>query len=179
MPKAGEQNVHLSPAVHANEPEVEAAMKLTKNSKERREAFVRLLHDGDYSHNYHVLRCQSGVLIPRYRKLECKADDLVACRFCKALYRKTLLSKHVHKCKQNPDKKESLKWGECARLGKLMMPVGQGKFSALFQDVLARMRDDSVSRIVKGDSLIIMFGERMFGRRDIEEHTRGHISSQL
>ena len=60
-----------------------------------------------------------------------------------------------------------------------MMPVGQGKFSALFQDVLARMRDDSVSRIVKGDSLIIMFGERMFGRRDIEEHTRGHISSQL
>ena len=60
-----------------------------------------------------------------------------------------------------------------------MVPVGQGKFSALFQDVLARMRDDSVSRIVKGDSLIIMFGERMFGRRDIEEHTRGHISSQL
>jgi len=60
-----------------------------------------------------------------------------------------------------------------------MMPVGQGKFSALFQDVLARMRDDSVSRIVKGDSLIIMFGECMLGRRDIEEHTRGHISSQL
>ena len=66
-----------------------------------------------------------------------------------------------------------------AILGKLMMPVGQGKFSALFQDVLARMRDDTVSRIVKGDSLIIMLGERMFGRRDIKEYTRGHISSQL
>ena len=32
--------------VHANEPEVEAAMKLTKNSKERREAFVCLLQMG-------------------------------------------------------------------------------------------------------------------------------------
>lgn len=99
------------------------------------------------------------------------------------MYKKVLLSKHIHKCEQNPDGEQNLKWGECSRLselGELMMPVGKEKISALNQNVLARMRDDSVSKIVEGDPLIILFGERMShvrkkGRRRTHQRYEYHV----
>lgn len=64
-------------------------------------------------------------------------------------------------------------------MGAMMLPVGENTLSSLFQNVLSRMRNDDVSRLVKTDSLIIQFGERLYGRRDVEEHTSGQINSRL
>ncbi|KAK7464627.1 hypothetical protein BaRGS_00037827, partial [Batillaria attramentaria] len=55
--------------VHGSEAEVARILSMEKNTKERREAWVQLTTDGDYSHNYKVLKDKRGVLIPKYRTI--------------------------------------------------------------------------------------------------------------
>ncbi|XP_070178264.1 uncharacterized protein [Littorina saxatilis] len=171
-------STHLT-KVHAHGADVAAVLRLPKGSKERRNGFVRLLNEGDYKHNYDVLEGQSGTVIPKYRKAGRQVGQLSACRFCQGLYAKSLLSKHLHNCPQNPDPSKHLKWGECSKVGSYMLPIGKEKNSAFFQAVVGRMRDDAVMRVIANDSLIIKFGSRLFYKKDVEEHTRGNISSRL
>ena len=130
---------------HSHELEVAAVLQLPKNSKERRDAFVELLHQGDYKHNYDVLLTQPGTVIPKYRKEGYEIDDLIACQFCRGMYRKSLISKHAHKCSKNPDPTRKQKWGECSRLGQLLIPHGKGCSEDFFQTVISGLRDDDVS----------------------------------
>ena len=174
----GKMSTHLT-RVHAHEAEVAAILRLPKRSKERRNGFVRLLNEGDYKHNYDVLQGQSGTVIPKYRKAGRQTGQLSACKFCKGLYVKPLLSKHLHKCPQNPDPSKQLKWGECSKVGAYMLPIEEEKNSAFFQAVIGRLRDDAVRRVIENDSLIIKFGSRLFYKKDVEEHTGGNISSRL
>jgi len=171
-------STHLQ-RVHAHEPEVAAILKLPKHSKQRRERFVEVLHEGDYHHNYGVLQSKSGTLIPKYRKAGRQYDDFVACQFCKGLYFRSLLSRHVHNCSMCSDQDRQFKWGECAKIGKCMLPTDKVQGSSFFQNVIGRMRDDDVKRIVVGDSLLVKLGERMYEKKDVEEHTSGNVSSRL
>ncbi|KAL8564513.1 hypothetical protein ACOMHN_003271 [Nucella lapillus] len=41
------------------------------------------------------------------------------------------------------------------------------------------MKPDDIYRLIRGDSLILMLGERLFEKRDIEEHTSGQIGGRL
>ena len=41
------------------------------------------------------------------------------------------------------------------------------------------MNVDSVSKTCKNDTLILKFGERMYLKRDVEEHTAGNVSSRM
>ena len=55
-------STHLQ-RVHAHEVDVAAAMQLPKHFKDRRDAFVQILQEGDYKHNYDVLLNKSGTVI--------------------------------------------------------------------------------------------------------------------
>ena len=60
-----------------------------------------------------------------------------------------------------------------------MLPIPKNVSKSLWQNVLLKMIDDPISRKVKNDSLIIAFGERMYHKRDVEEHTSSQISGRM
>ena len=165
---------------HKTKPDVARALLLPKCSHERREAFVQMLKEGDFIHNTRVLKSGSGTLIVKYRKQNREVDDCLACPFCCALYLRSLLYKHVNRCPQKPDGANTRR-GACILQARVLMPNRlEHKVShSFFKHVIAKMKDDDISRLIKGDSLLLMFGERMFGKRDVEEHTGGQVSARL
>ena len=173
-----QMNVHLQQK-HANEAEVARAMAMPKKSKERRQAFIQILNEGDFSHNFEVLKNQNGKLIQKYRSEKREATEYLACIFCKAMYAKNLLAVHTKKCKQRPDGHAPLKRGESSAKGRMMLPLPEDVCSSFFVNVIHKMKDDDIAKLVKNDSLILQYGKRLFYRRDAEEHSPGQISCRL
>ena len=85
---------------HSDESEVAQILVMPKNSKERRNAWGKLLNEGDWQHNYNVLRNKKGTLIQKYRSDRDTVEDFVACSHCKGLYHKRVLSVHWRHCSQ-------------------------------------------------------------------------------
>jgi hypothetical protein len=48
-----------------------------------------------------------------------------------------------------------------------------------FFQVIGRMRDDEIARLVKSDTLILKYSQHLFSRRGIEEHSSSQISGRL
>ena len=174
-------NKHLS-SCHSNEPEVAKILATKKGSYDRRQAWIALQDQGDYQHNVSVLGKRSGFVIPKYRACSGNENDvhnLIACRYCKGLFRKNLISVHSKHCSQNPKPTQPVQRGEAARLGRLMLPIPLDVSASIYNTVLAKLRPDDISRIIKGDALILDYGRRLFEKRDVEEHAAGQINSKM
>lgn len=166
--------------VHKDLPEVAKILSMKVGDPRRRQAFIKLQDEGDFNYNFDVLSSNKGKLIPKYSKkrgLE-PESDYRACPHCKALYQRNLLSRHVRRCQDKPEGKQ-MKKGECSLMGRLLLPLPEGVSAAFFQKVIGKMKEDDISRIVRADSLILRYGERLFSRRDIEEHSSAQISCRL
>ena len=70
---------------HPNEIEVAKILNMTKGTKERRRAWIKLAAKGNYEHNVKVNAKGTGVIIPKYRPSQNK-DKLsyLLCEFCRA-----------------------------------------------------------------------------------------------
>jgi hypothetical protein len=152
---------------------------LEKGSKIRRQKCIALQNEGDFIHNYSVLEKRSGCIIPKYRTKGSCADDYLACHLCKGLYQRKLISVHEKNCSLNPKKSAPAKKGQAAKLGREMLPIPLDVSSSFYQRVLSSQRDDEVSQLIRHDSLLLEYGQRLYGRRDAEEHTAGQVSCRM
>ena len=163
---------------HNTESEVAFALSFKKGSKERRVAWGKLLNEGDFQHNFEVLESGNGKLIPKYRGVNKTVDDFVVCAHCKGLYNKSLLYQHNLKCfmRENPVKSAK---GHAVKNGRLIMPVPKNVSTSFYEKVVMRMKQDDILRLIQNDHLIILYGERSFYRKDLEEHTHNIISCRM
>ena len=81
-------STHLT-LCHSEEFEVAYVITLKKGSRERRQAWAELLHQGDYNHNFDVLESGRGKVIPKYRS---KSNDQ---KHCTINISYTSITKHV------------------------------------------------------------------------------------
>ena len=167
--------------VHSQETEVSRIMYMAKKSKERRDAWIQLAKDGDYRHNYNVLKNKKGVLIPKYCTSAGKNFDLdyIACPFCKGLYAKQYLTDHIVRCTNKPDSNAPRNPRSIRKEGELLLPVPCDVSRGFYSNVLSRMNKDDIYRCIVSDSIILAFGERMYSRKDVDEHTPNQVSSRL
>ena len=166
--------------VHKNEVEVARVLAMKKGSRERRTAWGELLRQGDFLHNYEVLRANTGVFIPKYiSQKERRPKDFVPCSVCKGMYKRNLLGLHIQRCGKVHGTPVPKKRKAAIIEGELLCPAASGTSKSFFQKVLGKMKDDGVKRIVLNDTLILQYGERLFMKKDIHEHTPNHISSRL
>ena len=163
---------------HSDETEVAQVLAMRKGSQERRRAWLKMLNEGDYKHNYAALENGVGTLIPKYRSKNKTVEDVVICSHCNGLYKTTLLYLHVKRCamRNSTMKRER---GTPASDDKLLMPMPNHIAGEFYKQIIQPMRQEDISRLVQNDSLIILYGERMFYRKDIEEHTSNQVSSRL
>ena len=172
-------STHLT-LCHSEEFEVAYVITLKKGSRERRQAWAKLLHQGDYNHNFDVLESGRGKVIPKYRSKsnDQNVEDLIVCSYCKALYNKYLLYQHNKTCFMRNKSEHSSK-GQPVKEGRLAMPIPKHLSQVFYEKIILRMKKDYIFRLIQNDSLIILFGERAFYSKDLEEHTPNTISCRL
>ena len=129
-------------------------------------------------HNVRIL--QSGEseegLIPKYRKSQMNRENLICCPYCKGLYGKGYLADHLGRCVDRPlgdNKRVARKRGE------LLLPLPYDTSSSFYSNVIARMKKDAVFRYITNDSLLLILGERLYDKKDVEENTANVVSSRL
>jgi len=165
---------------HGNEPEVQNALQNPKKSPARKEAWASIRNEGNFDHNFKVLKEKRGLVIPKYRrKLDKKHNhtDYLPCEFCKALYVAKELNDHQKRCTKRT--KSKLKRNEAVRGGRLLLPITDEENTSFFVHVVNSMKDDEVAKLARNDKLIMTFGKRKWQKKDVEEHTANFVSSKM
>ena len=161
---------------HQEESEVCQILSLPVGSKERRLAWGKLLKDGDYAHNFQVLKQKRGTVIPKYRQNTSNTGNLIPCPNCKGMYSRKYLYQHHKRCKHQGEKTRQR---GVSKKGSLLLPSPSNVAGSFWRAVVLCMNVDNISKACKNDSLILKYGERIFLKRDFEEHTAVNVSSRM
>lgn len=169
----GKMKRHLE-KMHSNEPEVAKLMALS--SKESRRGFIQLANRGNFKHNASVLNAGEGSLIVRRRpsKQMHNSDDYLPCEHCLGLFLKRDLWRHVAKCPVKPSAISTLSKNTKSRSSVISVSrmVLEGAthsdqviVSEQFrEDILDRMRFDTLTRRARNDILIMRYGSSLHHR---------------
>ncbi len=88
---------------HANESDVAKAISFPKSSKERKKQLDYIRKRGNYSHNAAVMESGKGELVPCKRpSKEAQGKDFMHCAYCKGLFARKILWRHVRTEGCNP-----------------------------------------------------------------------------
>nr|XP_020444130.1 uncharacterized protein LOC109953088 [Monopterus albus]XP_020444131.1 uncharacterized protein LOC109953088 [Monopterus albus]XP_020444133.1 uncharacterized protein LOC109953088 [Monopterus albus] len=167
--------------VHSDKAEVAAALQYPKKSRERHKIWNKLINQGNFAHNKDVLRTGNGQLAVRKRpKQTGKAKDFLHCLFCRGLYGKKALYRHMRKC---PEKVEN---GNESRVGRkssalqcVLDTLGDIGVSDGFKTILYGMIYDDVTQAIIDDKIILQFGEQMFNQHGSDVKKHGYIRQNL
>ena len=166
---------------HAKEFDVQKVLSYPKKSAERKQAWATIRNDGDYEHNFSVLKNNQGTIIPKYRPSREYVKDASAylpCSYCKAMFVRKELSYHQGRCQSKPEAK-IMKRNQAVKEGRLLVPTLQDVTDSFFLNVINSMKNDEVTSSVKNDSLILTFGKRKWEKKDVEEHTANYVSNKM
>lgn len=144
------------------------------SKSERHRFLTKLRNEGNHRHNNSVLKQCKGDLVVAYRpKKEVSPDTYVPCPNCKLWVVRTDLWKHNRTCKLKKDNsRASVKIA--SNLKALPKPT-----SVLFQSVLAGMKVDDISLIIRNDELLCALGERLTHKHGREASKHAYIRSRL
>lgn len=173
---------HLE-TVHGKEPEV-AGASLEVDAEKRKIRFMKLRNIGDHRHNVEVLKKGEGSLLVGYRPPNKSADPKAygPCINCYGYYiRKDLWR---HRCPFTKEKKNSgekdpnPRHGRIAHQSSQLLPGPAGN-NTHFSAVLAAMKPDMVSRVVKSDDLILQLGTRESFKAGRDSDKQNHVRTKL
>lgn len=153
---------HLE-AMHSEEREVAILLSLPKRLKrERKMQLQRLRNLGNYKHNNQVIREQQGDFIVVYRPREnVSYTNYLPCVHCLGFYVRTDLYRHTRECKLKRQK--AARYSRVQEAARLLLDVPFEACEGL-RRVLSKISMDGISVIVKGDRLIISYGQKLFMR---------------
>ncbi|XP_065364497.1 uncharacterized protein LOC135957639 [Calliphora vicina] len=142
---------------------------------ERLKIINELRKKGDFLHNTSS-NFNSGILIvsrQQQRNIKNKADDYVCCTNCKAYFSKRTLRIHTKKCLPNKNKRTN--FIESRRSTQYMHSVAN---KVLKLKIFPVLRDDTISRSVRYDELILKFGNKLTEKYS-SEHQHDMIRANL
>ena len=139
-----------------------------KSKREKKKILERIRNIGNHLHNRQVLLNGNGELFVKYRPTNpgISCDEFSPCPNCFGYFRRKDLWRH--KCQFKPEGKPAMRISVAS---KLLLPNQTGSSDQLHR-VLSGMRSDSISRIVKSDAMIRLFGEKLCNKHahDIDQH---------
>lgn len=149
---------HLA-RIHSDKKEVAAALRHPQNDPERRRIFNRLINEGNFVHNKVVLKTGEGQIAvkkrPRHPR---KAGEFLNCLYCKALFLRKSLFKHMKTC---PDQKKNERhFGRQILASRCVLEASEDLgVTEEFKNILANMIYDHVTQTVLDDELLLQYGE--------------------
>ncbi|XP_068431806.1 uncharacterized protein [Clinocottus analis] len=152
---------------HRNEePDIYAVWKLRKNSKQRKGELELLRNRGNNMHNEKVLQTSCGELKLRQKhsRLLNTANAFTACLYCKNMYNRKLMFRHVRRCPaklyKSPVTARSLILVATAE------STDPQNLSLDVETMLSTMKKDEISSEIWKDSLLLQLAQCYYSRRD-------------
>nr|XP_055059767.1 uncharacterized protein LOC129443291 isoform X2 [Misgurnus anguillicaudatus] len=153
----------------SSEPEIAAAYLLPKHSKDRKRLLEKLRNKGNYEHNQKVMANKSGPLKVRRRpvrsEIKLSAKTYVHCIYCKGLFVRKDLWRHTRRC-PSKSSSESKATGRAKVL--VLADITESTFSQAISPevwkILAKMKNDDVSSVVRNDFLILQLSQCLYNK---------------
>ena len=167
---------HLS-TKHSDELQVQDYLRETDEIKKTAKLCL-LRNHGNHKHNCNVLRSGQGTLIVTYRpKGDVNPEDYGPCDKCFAYIARRDLWRHS--CKMDPKSSEDRPPRKRRAISsKLLLPPPPGLTEEM-NEMIARMRADDVTRVIKNDSLIKALGEKLYAKLGYDKHQENYMRCKL
>ncbi|XP_044052468.1 uncharacterized protein LOC122876325 isoform X3 [Siniperca chuatsi] len=171
---------HLE-TVHSDKTEVAAAFQYPKNSRERQKIWNRLTNQGNFAHNKKVLRTGKGQLAVRKRPSQTgKAKDFLHCLYCRGLYVRKALHRHMRLCPEKVRNENESKIGRKLIASRCVLETSDDLgITDGFKSVLSQMTYDDVTQAVLDDEVILQFGELLFNKHGSDPKKHDYIRQNL
>lgn len=162
---------------HKTEADVQKFIHIKKGTHERAKIIAAIRNYGNLLHNTHN-ELNTGVFITvrqRQAKYRKTAEDYICCTNCKGFYSKLTIRLHYIKCKTTHKKGVR----EITVMGRRLTGyIHTSANETLRKIVFPVLRDDAITRCIKYDELIILFGNRLC-ERYTNTHQHDMIRAQL
>nr|XP_022307366.1 uncharacterized protein LOC111113406 [Crassostrea virginica] len=124
-----------------------------------------------------VIRERKGELLVVYRPSEpTQWSDYSPCPYCYGYYASSVLWKHAKRCNFTP---ELRKHGKILENSRILLPCAEDNISDGLRKILLTMKDDTVSLIVKNDSLIRQLGQKLSSKHGNNKESYHYIRNSL
>uniref|UniRef100_UPI0037E722ED uncharacterized protein isoform X2 n=1 Tax=Semicossyphus pulcher TaxID=241346 RepID=UPI0037E722ED len=167
--------------IHADKPEVAVAFQYPKKSKERQKIWYRLINQGNFAHNKVVLKTGKGQLTARKRpNITGQAQDFLHCLYCRGLYVKKNLFRHMKTCPEKVKNEKDLDIGR-KRIASLCVMEASDDLGITdgLKNIVSQMVYDEVTQAVMDDKVILQFGELLFDQHGSDERKHDYIRQNL
>lgn len=166
---------------HMSEVEVGQALSLPVHSKERKAMLQKLRNKGNYQHNTDVLQSGEGALkMKRAPKKEKDAKDFVHCMYCKGMFVRRDLWRHLRRCPSKP-RDSGEEQGRTRVLG--LAAMAESTFSQQISQgvwkLLGVMKHDDISVVVKNDWSILQLAQSFFNKHGHDSTKFEYIRQKL
>ncbi|XP_054467443.1 uncharacterized protein LOC129101592 isoform X2 [Anoplopoma fimbria] len=167
--------------IHSHKPEVAAVFQYPKHSRERQKIWNRLINQGNFFHNKEVLKTGKGQLVSRKRpNITQKAQDFLHCLYCRGLFVKKALNRHMKLC---PEKEKNENESEVGRKRVALLCVLETLedlgISDGFKNILTPMTFDDVTQAIMADEILLQYGEQLFDQYGSNPKKHDYIRQNL
>lgn len=146
--------------------EIATAFKLRKNSKQRSHILEVLRNRGNYQHNQLVLTKGSGMIkAKRMPKVDIDTQMFEYCMYCKGLFMRKELWKHVRRCPCNPEKDMQKASRSVLGLASLSKCPHLKHISEDVKKMLCDMHQDEVAQTVRNDEYVLKLAQDFFDKK--------------
>jgi len=165
--------------VHDSEKFFQDVLRMPKNSKERKHMLEQIRNMGDYKHNCDVRSKGEGEIIPwRSPPEPVPASDFVPCPDCFAFFQHTHLWRHHRECTFCTRAGRQHAFRSLKVEAELLLPSNK-EMSRRLREIMASMRKDQFSLIMKNDTTIIKYGEKLVQKYGHLQHLHQHIGCKM
>ncbi|XP_040928109.1 uncharacterized protein LOC114861677 isoform X2 [Betta splendens] len=168
--------------VHSDRAEVAVAFQYPKKSKERKMIWNKLRNEGNFAHNKEVLKTGKGKLAVRVRpKQQSKVTDYIHCLYCRGLFGKKFMFKHMKNCPEKKKRNENEpRLGRQSIALRCVLEASENiEMSDGLRKVLCGMLYDDVTQTIINDKIILQFGEQMFSHYSTDAKKNGYLKQNL
>ncbi|XP_060735274.1 uncharacterized protein LOC132852213 [Tachysurus vachellii] len=146
--------------------EIATAFELPKRSKQRLNLLEVLRNRGNYQHNNSVLIQGSGLIKARRKPKDgIDAQKFENCMYCKGLYMRKVLWKHVKRCPSNLER-DTLKSSRFVLgLAALSKCPHLKNMSEDVKKMVCDMHQDEVAQVVRNDEYLLKLAQDFFDKK--------------
>ena len=167
--------------LHRKHAELVHLFSLPEKSKERKILLEKIRNKGNFKHNTTVLQAGEGPLkVKRQPKANIMAEKFIHCVYCRGMYIRKELWRHVRRC---PCKPEGLN-EEPGRTKVLGLAAAQEsascqQISCGVWKLLGVMKQDEVAIIVRKDLSIIQFAQSLYNKHGQDPTKYDYIRQKI
>lgn len=166
---------------HMTEIEVAEALSFPKYSKERKRLLEKIRNKGNYLHNSEVFQKGSGLLkIKRRPTRACDSKQFVHCMYCKGMFVRKDLWRHVRRCSSNPGTVNEQQ-GRTRVLG--LAALAESTFSQQISQgvwkLLSSMKQDEIGSVVRNDFCVLQLAQSFFNKHGNDPTKYEYIRQKL